>query len=90
VHVPHRAHAQARPGVPTIRVCKAIACGIPLVNAPCHGTEGLFTPGRDYLVAQDGEAMQRHLRDVLQDAALARRLAQVERPRCACMPAHIG
>lgn len=76
VHVPSRPHAQALPGVPAIRVFEALACGIPLVSAPWEDVEGLFTPGSDYLVAHDGQAMQRHLRDVMQDAALAESLAR--------------
>jgi spore maturation protein CgeB len=76
VHVPRRPYAKALPGIPTIRVFEALACGIPLVSAPWDDVEGLFTPGRDYLVAADGAAMRRQLRDVLNDAALARALAQ--------------
>jgi spore maturation protein CgeB len=33
------------PGIPTIRVFEAMACGIPLVCAPWDDTEELFTPG---------------------------------------------
>ena len=62
VHVPRRPYATALPGIPTIRVFEALACGIPLVSAPWHDSEGLFRPGDDYLVAADGAAMQRHLR----------------------------
>jgi spore maturation protein CgeB len=36
---------------------------------------GLFTPGADFLVARDGPEMERHLRDVLADPALAGELA---------------
>ena len=34
------------PGIPTIRVFEALACGIPLVSAPWEDAEGLFRPGR--------------------------------------------
>jgi spore maturation protein CgeB len=34
VHVPRRPYAAALPGIPTIRVFEALACGIPLVSAP--------------------------------------------------------
>jgi spore maturation protein CgeB len=37
--------------------------------------EGLFRPGRDYLVARDGAEMQRHLRAVLAEPGLGRKLA---------------
>lgn len=76
VHVPRRPYAKALPGIPTIRVFEALACGIPLVSAPWDDAEGLFSPGRDYLVAADGAAMRRHLRAVLHDRELAREVAQ--------------
>jgi spore maturation protein CgeB len=75
VHVPRRAYAEKLPGIPTIRVFEALACGIPLISAPWHDTEQLFTPGVDYLVAADGVQMRRQLRRVLSDADLARSLA---------------
>jgi len=76
VHVPRRPYVAALPGIPTIRVFEALACGIPLVSAPWHDVEGLFTPGRDFLVATGGAAMRRHLSDVLNDDALAHELAR--------------
>ncbi len=76
VHVPRRPYVQALPGIPTIRVFEALACGIPLVSAPWDDCEGLFEPGVDFLVAADGQQMRRHLHDVLNDPALAQSLAQ--------------
>jgi len=76
VHVPRRPYVQALPGIPTIRVFEALACGIPLVSAPWRDVEGLFTPGSDFLVAENGAAMRRHLDDVLHDRALATSLAE--------------
>ncbi len=64
------------PGIPTIRVFEALACGIPLVCSPWDDAEGLFTPGQDFLIARDGPEMQRHLRTLLTDAAQARALAE--------------
>jgi spore maturation protein CgeB len=61
VHVPRRYYATILPGIPTIRVFEALACGIPLVSAPWEDAEGLFRPGEDYLIARDGREMQRHL-----------------------------
>ena len=61
VHVPRRFYVESLPGIPTIRVFEALACGIPLVCAPWNDSEGLFRPGRDYLVAGNGEVMTRHL-----------------------------
>jgi spore maturation protein CgeB len=76
VHVPRRFYATELPGIPTIRVFEALACGIPLVCAPWQDAEGLFRPGEDYLVARDGREMSEHLRAVLTDPALARSLRQ--------------
>ena len=76
VHVPRRPYVQALPGIPTIRVFEALACGIPLVSAPWDDCEGLFEPGADFLVARDGAEMRRHLAAVLHDAGVARELAQ--------------
>lgn len=70
VHVPRRFYAQMLPGIPTIRVFEALACGIPLVCAPWRDSEGLFRPGEDYLVARNGDEMTRHLSALRQDPAL--------------------
>jgi spore maturation protein CgeB len=76
VHVPRRPYVQALPGIPTIRPFEALACGIPLVSAPWKDAEGLFTPGRDFLVARSGEEMERHLRALLADGAMRREVAE--------------
>jgi spore maturation protein CgeB len=76
VHVPRRPYALALPGIPTIRVFEALACGIPLVSAPWDDVEGLFTPGADYLVARDGDDMKRCLRLLLSESERARALAR--------------
>jgi spore maturation protein CgeB len=75
VHVPRRYYARILPGIPTIRVFEALACGIPLVSAPWEDAEALFRPGTDYLVARDGAAMERHLRALHADAAMRAELA---------------
>jgi spore maturation protein CgeB len=61
VHVPRRPYAAALPGIPTIRPFEALACAIPLVCAPWQDSERLFTPGRDFLTALDGDEMTRRL-----------------------------
>lgn len=71
VHVPRRPYTRSLPGIPTIRVFEALACGIPLVSAPWDDAEGLFTPGKDFLVARDGEEMRAQLRSLLADEGLA-------------------
>ncbi len=75
VHVPRRFYATTLPGIPTIRVFEALACGIPLVSAPWQDTEGLFTPGDDFLVARDGAEMQGHLANLDADPDLCASLA---------------
>jgi spore maturation protein CgeB len=76
VHIPRRAYVEALPGIPTIRVFEALACGIPLVCAPWDDAEGLFSPGRDYLVAASTEDMARGIRQILNDRALAESLRE--------------
>ncbi|MBV9653758.1 MAG: glycosyltransferase [Acetobacteraceae bacterium] len=75
VHVPRRFYVEALPGIPTIRVFEALACGIPLVSAPWRDSEDLFRPGEDFLTAANGEAMTRHLRALMHDPALRASLA---------------
>jgi spore maturation protein CgeB len=75
VHVPRRPYARALPGIPTIRVFEALACGIPLVSAPWTDTEQLFTPGKDFLVARDGAEMRAHLSHLFRDPGFAAELA---------------
>ena len=75
VHVPRRYYATILPGIPTIRMFEALACGLPLVSAPWDDAEGLFRPGSDYLVARDGAEMTRHLAALRDDPALRAELA---------------
>ena len=70
VHVPRRFYVDVLPGIPTIRVFEALACGIPLVSAPWRDSEGLFRPGRDFLFARDEAEMERHLAALRDDPAL--------------------
>jgi spore maturation protein CgeB len=70
VHIPRRYYASLLPGIPTIRVFEALACGIPLICAPWNDCEGLFAPGSDYLVAADEEGMRAHMRALSADAVL--------------------
>lgn len=76
VHVPRRYYATMLPGIPTIRVFEALACGIPLISAPWDDAENLFHPGKDYLVARTGPEMKRHLQTVREDAQLRDALVQ--------------
>lgn len=75
VHIPRAPYVKMLPGIPTIRVFEALACGIPLICSPWEDAESLFTPGRDYLVARNGHEMQEQMRMIIQDPDLARTLA---------------
>ena len=75
VHVPRRPYVQALPGIPTIRVFEALACGIPLICVPWPDIERLFTPGTDFLVARDGREMKRTLSYLLHEPAAAQQMA---------------
>ena len=70
VHVPRRFYVEKLPGIPTIRVFEALACGIPLVSAPWSDSEGLFDVGRDFLMVGSSSEMAAALRAVHGDADL--------------------
>ena len=74
VHVPRRPYVRFLPGIPTIRVFEALACGIPLVCSPWDDAEGLFSPGGDYLVARNSQEMTRHMKEILNEPELAAHL----------------
>jgi spore maturation protein CgeB len=74
VHVPRRFYTTILPGIPTIRVFEALACGIPLVSAPWDDSEGLFRVGQDFLMVRDGAGMAATLRTLREDAALREHL----------------
>lgn len=75
VHVPRRYYTTILPGIPTIRVFEALACGLPLASAPWDDAEHLFRPGTDFLFAQTPAEMTRILRDLRHDADLRASLA---------------
>jgi spore maturation protein CgeB len=75
VHVPRRPYVRTLPGIPTIRPFEALASGIPLVCSPWRDAEHLFTPGRDFLVARDGNQMVRQLQSLAANEDKRRRLA---------------
>jgi spore maturation protein CgeB len=76
VHVPRRFYTQLLPGIPTIRVFEALACGIPLVSAPWDDCEHLFRVGEDFLMVRDGEQMTRALIDLKNDRQLRENLVR--------------
>jgi len=75
VHIPRLPYLVSLPGIPTIRVFEALACGIPLVSRAWNDSEGLFTPGEDFLVAKNPEEMTTHLAALAADDSLCRALA---------------
>jgi len=88
LHIPRRPYVEQLPGIPTIRVFEALACGIPLICSPWNDAEGLFSPGEDYLVASNGAEMKGHiarlLRNPLAAAGMARRGLETVRARHTC------
>ncbi|MGE5532025.1 MAG: glycosyltransferase [Bacteroidota bacterium] len=76
VHIPRRPYVRALPGIPTIRVFEAMACGIPLVCSPWEDREHLFTPGEDFLMARNKREMKGYLRDLMADETLRRSLSK--------------
>jgi spore maturation protein CgeB len=74
IHVPRRPYVAALPGIPTIRVFEALACGIPLISAPWHDEERLFRKD-DFLRADNSAQMTAQLRRLRHDRELAAALA---------------
>jgi spore maturation protein CgeB len=61
LHVVRQQYMQALPGIPTIRVFEALACGVPLVSTRWPDTDGLFAEGTDYLVVDSRKDMEEAL-----------------------------
>ncbi|MDQ2079840.1 glycosyltransferase [Xanthobacteraceae bacterium Astr-EGSB] len=78
VHVPRRPYVEQLPGIPTIRVFEALACGMPLVCSPWSDVEGLF-PKDAYRTARDGREMEIALSALLRDPDLAAETAALGR-----------
>lgn len=70
VHVPRGPYVRSLPGIPTIRMFEAMACGIPIVSAPWDDVERIFPEG-SYLRAADRGQMKQALRSLLHDPELA-------------------
>lgn len=54
MHIPRGPYAGALPGIPTIRVYEALACGMALLSAPWTDSERIFTAGEDYWPVRNG------------------------------------
>jgi spore maturation protein CgeB len=76
IHIPRKPYTKALPGIPTIRVFEALACGIPLISSGWDDVEGLFSPGRDFLMARTPEQMKQYLRRVVYEPEFAREIGQ--------------
>jgi spore maturation protein CgeB len=72
--VPRGPYAQTLPGIPTIRIFEALACGIPLLSAPWSDCEQLF-PADAFVSVARGDDMQAALQRILRDGAFANELA---------------
>jgi spore maturation protein CgeB len=57
LHIPRRQYVTELPGIPTIRVFEALACGIPLISAPWQDVEELFRED-DFLLVSSAEEMR--------------------------------
>ena len=66
VHIPRAPYVAMLPGIPTIRVFEALACGIPLVSAPWDDCEGLFRPG-DFVMVHSGDEMAAALARIVRE-----------------------
>ena len=78
IHVPRGPYARSLPGIPTIRMFEAMACGIPIVSAPWEDVERLFTPAT-YLRAADGDEMKSALGMLLRDPDFSAAIADAAR-----------
>jgi spore maturation protein CgeB len=78
MHVPRRPYVEALPGIPTIRMFEALACGTPLVTTPWSDVEHLFPPGA-YVTVRSGQEMAKALASLRDDPALRAELAATGR-----------
>jgi spore maturation protein CgeB len=78
VHVPRAPYARSLPGIPTIRMFEAMACGIPIVSAPWDDVEAMFPEGT-YLRVTSGAQMRQALRRLLSDPELAAEISNKAR-----------
>jgi len=88
LHLPRAPYAHALPGIPTIRMFEAMACGVPLLCSPWDDTEALFQSGADYWPARDGREMTALMMQLLrheeQRIQLGRHAAATIRARHTC------
>lgn len=73
-HVPRGPYVKSLTGIPTIRPFEAMACAIPLLSSPWNDAEHLFTPGKDFVFAKDGEEMKQWMQRIISDDAFVSEL----------------
>jgi len=76
LHIPRRLYVERLPGIPTIRIFEALACGVPLICTPWRDAEALFRPG-DYATVDSPAAMRDAIRRLAADEDA--RMRQAER-----------
>jgi spore maturation protein CgeB len=76
LHIPRKPYRLDLPGIPTVRMFEALACGMPLISAPWDDVENLFTPGQDFLFASNGAHMAQLISLLLADDEFARELSE--------------
>lgn len=74
VNVPRRPYLESLPGIPSIRIFEALACGIPLISSMWIDSEHLFRANEDFLMARTGEEMKELMKQVLDDPDFATQL----------------
>lgn len=74
VHVPRGPYTRLLPGIPTIRMFEAMACGIPIVSAPWEDCEMLL-PANSYLRVRNRKQMREALHALLTDEGFANCIA---------------
>lgn len=75
VHVPRSFYVRHLPGIPTIRVFEALACGLPLLSAPWDDCETLFEPN-SFIMAHHSRDMERAMQSILHDDDLWQHLSE--------------
>ena len=75
-HVPRGPYVRSLPGIPTIRPFEAMSCAIPLLSSPWNDAEHLFTPGKDFVFAQNKHEMKELMQKVLSDDAFVSELTR--------------
>jgi spore maturation protein CgeB len=75
LHVPRGPYARQLPGIPTIRIFEALACGVPLISAPWSDDERLF-PSGCYLRVGSCATMKLALWALMNDLEMVRCLSR--------------